>query len=70
MATEELARRDLDHRGLLERRASGGRSHAHVGGAAGNGGLLQGDDASTRLGCGNRCGKAAQAGSNDNDVGL
>ena len=70
MATEELARRDLDHRNLLKRRASGGRPHAHVGGATGNGGLLQGNDASACLGCSDRCGKATQTRGNDNDVGL
>jgi len=68
VAAEELTGGDLDHRGALDGRASGAGAHAHVGGATGVTGLLQGDDARAVLGRGNAGRQAREASGDDNDI--
>ena len=70
VATEQLAGRDLDHRGALHGGACRAGAHAHVGGAAGVGRLLERDDARASLRCGNGCCQAGKAGGHYDDVCL
>ena len=70
VATEQLARGDLDHRGLLHRGAGRAGAHAHVGGAAGVGRLFQSDDACAVLRGRNRRSESGETRRNDDNVGF
>ena len=70
VATEQLAGGDLDHGCLLDGGTRSGGAHAHIGGTAGVGGLLEGDDAGARLGGCDGRGQTGQAGCDDDYVGF